>query len=460
MTLNLFSQNLLLVFALIFAGGVVYAVMAPWIKHLQTPPPKKRKKNAPPRPSFFRTKRPWLVLSGSIALAGVLQLFANWLFTGEQLPSIFFMSMPLALAVGSLVWVWPTRRWHDRVVGGSLVVIGLLFGVLLVNNYYHYYPSLSAAFGLTPRKEITFAKNQITSVRYSRAKPGNQIVSIEQSIQSLSALPPQGQVYALNIPGTVSGFKTRNAWLYAPPVSFTPEKINLPVLVLLAGNPGGPQDWLNGGEATQTLNAFAAQHHGVTPLVVIVDNQGSQFNDTECVDSSRGQAETYLTVDVPTFIKSHFDVSSDPSHWAIGGLSDGGMCGLMLTLAHPSIYHFFLDLGGSTGPSVGSDQQTIAALFAGSKQAWQAHEPLYLLQHENYHAAGLGGYIAVGKSDSLPIVNDAQTIYHNASAAGLDVAYETTDGRHTFAVWAEQFRDSLPWLSYHLGATACVSQCY
>ena len=67
-----------------------------------------------------------------------------------------------------------------------------------------------------------------------------------------------------------------------PPIAFSPEKVNLPVIVLLAGAPGGPNDWLNGGGAGQTLNAFAAEHHGIAPIVAMVDDLGSQLNDTEC----------------------------------------------------------------------------------------------------------------------------------------------------------------------------------
>jgi S-formylglutathione hydrolase FrmB len=370
------------------------------------------------------------------------------------------MALPLGVAISTIIWSWAfAKRWFDRTFVVALVLGSLLFGVATLNDYYHYYPTLADAFGKTPAQRIGGRADQ-TVVRYSTNTAAAQATSLEQSVQNIGTLPASGEVYKLSVPATASHFAARSGWLYVPPIAFSPEKVDLPVIVLLAGEPGSPNDWLNGGGAKQTLNAFAAEHHGVTPIVAMVDDLGSQFNDTECVDSSRGNAETYLTVDVPNYLKANFDVSASPSNWAIGGLSDGGMCGAMLALRHPNTFHYFLDLGGTSGPNVGSQIATIADLFHGSQENFDEHQPLYLLQHGSWKDSGLGGYFAVGSSDSTDIVSAVQSLYHQSAASGLDVAEETTQGRHTFAVWQQQFHDALPWLSYHLGATACTGQCY
>jgi len=453
---NLFSPNLTTVLAMVFAAVFVYLIISPWLRR-PLPPPTAKKKRPQPLPSLPIPWR-WAI---QLLLAAILgAFFVEGLviheYTSEGLPNIFWMALPGTLAVAALRWSWATR-WYNRVLAGLLIVCGVLFGVLSVNNYYHYYPTLASA--LHSGQYASSGGGNQTVVRYSASKTGQQS-SLEQSLQQLDSSSTKGKVLSIDVPNTASHFKARHGWLYVPAAAFSPEKSNLPVIVMLAGWPGGPNDWLNAGGASQTLDAFAAQHHGVAPIVAFIDNNGSQNNDTECVDSPRGNVETYLTTDVPTYLKANFDVSSNPANWAIGGLSDGGTCGIMLALRHPDVYHGFLDLGGDIGPASGNQLTTIKDLFNGLATAWQEHQPLYLLQqHNTFKELHMFGYFAVGSSDTSRTMGAVQTLYHQSTAAGLTVAYETTPGHHAFDVWKQQFQDALPWLSYQLGATACVTQC-
>lgn len=151
------------------------------------------------------------------------------------------------------------------------------------------------------------------------------------------------------IPGTKSGFNARSAQLYLPPAWFAKPRPKLGVVVLLAGTPGTPEDWTHGGGADVTSDAYAAKHRGRTPVLVMADQNGSVTGDTECV----GVSETYLTQDVPAFAMKRFSLSADPQAWAIGGLSEGGMCGLMVAVRNPEIYPTFIDYSGLLGPRSG-----------------------------------------------------------------------------------------------------------
>ena len=53
---------------------------------------------------------------------------------------------------------------------------------------------------------------------------------------------------------------------------------------------------------------------------------GSFLSDTECVDGPRGNAETYLTVDVPRFAAARLGAERRPATWGIAGFSEGGTC--------------------------------------------------------------------------------------------------------------------------------------
>ena len=108
---------------------------------------------------------------------------------------------------------------------------------------------------------------------------------------------------------SVSGFSAREAYIYLAPAYQTAPRPSLPVLVLFSGQPGGPADWLTGGQLRSQLDRFAEAHHGVAPVTVVVDPNGSANANTMCMDSHIAPADTYLSKDVPAWITSTLDVS-------------------------------------------------------------------------------------------------------------------------------------------------------
>ena len=121
----------------------------------------------------------------------------------------------------------------------------------------------------------------------------------------------------MNIPSTHSGFAAREAHVYLPPAWLTMDAPRLPALLLLPGVPGGPTAWTHEGEADQIADDFASRHDGLAPIIVMPDATGSEDADSECVNSSRvGNAETYLTVDVPAYVRAAF---SRVRTWIAGG---------------------------------------------------------------------------------------------------------------------------------------------
>lgn len=341
-----------------------------------------------------------------------------------------------------------------------LIVSSMLFGLSLVNRYYRYYPTLGSVFGKVSVSALGKLPRRSTKPnKIGQARP--PLATIQGSLESLHHATT-GRVFSVDIPGKVSGFNARSAWIYEPPIALNNTNVALPVLVLLPGEPGTTSDWLNAAGAADTANAFAATHDGITPLIVMVDDNGSVLNDTECVDSQWGNVETYLTKDVPNFVKHNFLVSDNASQWAIGGLSMGGTCSIMLALDHPDTYHYFLDFSGELGPEIGTKDYTVANLFHNSESAWADHQPSLLLKKHDAKVRykGMGGFFADGNGDTA-IVSDANNeLYTLAKNDDLDVVSESPDGQHTFALWKQAFSDALPWLSNRLGATTCQNSCH
>jgi S-formylglutathione hydrolase FrmB len=222
---------------------------------------------------------------------------------------------------------------------------------------------------------------------------------------------------------------------------------------MLHGTPGDPDNWTEGGAAPTTADAWAAQHDGVAPVLVMPDINGSLTGDTECVDSPRGAVETYLTVDIPAAVQQTFGTLPPGRGWAVAGLSEGGSCAIMLALRHPDMFVAFGDFGGLAGPRAGDTNadtaSTVAQLFGGSQAQFAAHEPASLLAGRRF--PGLGGWFQVGTGDAEPLAA-AQQLAPLASAAGIDTCLVLMPGQgHTFDVWSAAFRDSLPWLAARLG---------
>lgn len=83
-----------------------------------------------------------------------------------------------------------------------------------------------------------------------------------------------GRLVDVDVPGTVSHFAARSATVYVP-ASYDAGASDLPVLVLLTGQPGHVVDWIEGGRLAQTMDDFAARHGGAAPIVVVADGLGT-----------------------------------------------------------------------------------------------------------------------------------------------------------------------------------------
>ena len=342
-------------------------------------------------------------------------------------------ALALVVAVGALL---RTRLGRIGRPGKALVValstVLLLVGAGAgVNAHFDYFRTLGDVLGMPPSDEVELA---VLLARKHR--------------------PSRGVVTTLTLPGRTSGFPTRPATVYVPPVWFARPRPQLPVVMLLHGTPGTPQDWLGGGQAAATADAYAATHDGWAPIIVMPDVNGTVNADSECVDSPAGRVETYLSQDVPRFIREVFHAAPPGRSWAVAGLSEGGSCSLMLALRHPDLFPTFGDYAGLAGPRAGETNadtaSTVADLFAGSPAALAAHEPAAILAGRRFPQ--LGGWFEVGDADPEPLAA-ATTLVPAARRAGVRTCDVVVPGGvHTFALFSQAFADSLPWMAGRVGA--------
>jgi enterochelin esterase-like enzyme len=375
----------------------------------------------------------------------------------------FLLGLGLVTAVVFVASWLPVRRWWMRWGIRALgVVLTTAMAASAVNARYAYLPTLAAALGRSATDQISSARLHALELAAGQ-KTGDAGRSIGGRLAaSLGSLDPhleQGVAMAFKIPATMSHFHARTAEVYLPPAYFEPPYPRLPVIELLHGSPGSPVDWTRGGFADVTADEYASEHHGFAPILVLPDVNGAWTADSECVDGRRGNAQTYLTVDVRNAVIARFHARRDARGWAIAGLSEGAYCAVQIGLRHPTLYGAIGDFSGETGPSVGGGVRGLQRLFRGTRaQALRqaaSYNPAQILRRWN----GLVRppiWFEVGTDDNTaPAMVQLDLL---ARAHGFETRFVAQPAStHTFGSWREAFHDALPWFASLLGIPALAS---
>jgi len=335
------------------------------------------------------------------------------------------------------------RRWWRPLLSVVLAAVVVVSSAELINVQFGQYPTLRDALGLPQPNQVAL-RSVVEKRAVVRPAPGDPLSDVWRAPPGM---PAKGVVSPVTIPGTISQFAARPGWIYLPPAYLATPRAELPVLVLVNGQPGNTDNWLGGGDLATRLDAFAAQHDGLAPVVVIPDDLTRVTLNPMCLDSRLGNAFTYLTEDVPNWIANHLQVDLNPKSWAFGGFSNGGTCALQLAVTAPHRYPTFLDLGGDDRPSTGTVTQTVSAAFGGDAARFHRVNPLDILARQRF--PGVAGQFAIGLDD--PYRPATERAYQASRAAGMDVRLHESPGGHSWTVWGPAFTTALPWLAQRQG---------
>jgi S-formylglutathione hydrolase FrmB len=406
-----------------------------------------------------RSRRWWtrtvpLLAAGSALLLAVTNIaLLIWRPFPDPLPlRILFWAgvgvLAVALATTHLRARDRPARGHHRAIAVLLAALLVLtLAAMKINAFYGYRPTLGATLGVTSDRETDFSA--LAGSRPTVEQPAH--VPLAQLWRPPANLTSQGRLAWVTITGQRSGFRARPAAVFVPPAYLASPRPLLPVLVLIAGQPGGPKDWLVAGRLTTVINTFAAAHGGLAPIVVVPDATGSELGNPMCLDSNLAHAETYLAEDVPNWIRANLQVDTDPRHWIIGGFSYGGTCALQLAVRRPATYPTFLDISGQQEPTLGNHQRTVRTAYAGDETKFQDVNPLSILAHSRF--TDTMGVLAVGATDST-YGPQAQRVAAAAAQAGIGVHLLTRPGSHSWVVATDALQTALPMLATHVNLIA------
>lgn len=405
-----------------------------------------------------RSWRWWLFAALAAAAAAVLSALAGWAVIHvwyvwpEDLPTDVLVwagigLWGLFLAIGAVVLGAVTvhgrgRRWLGAPVAGALVIV---LAALQINAYFGELTTIGDLLSGPPVVAAGIPK--------FLAKPGRsdpfRADAVAQAWRPPAGMAKNGELRQVAIPGKVSGFHARKAIIYFPPAYLLRHRPALPVLVLVSGQPGGPSDWLSAAHLPQTLDAFAAAHHGLAPVVVMPDPNGTDAGNTMCMNSRIARADTYLAVDVPRWITSTLAVDGNTRHWAVAGFSYGGTCAVQMATRHPQLYPTFAAMSPEREPALtASRQRTIGLAFGGNTAAFNAQVPLTLLATHRY--PGVRGWFSAGESDPA-YTGNVRVLHAAAQKAGMHTTAVTVPGGHSWIMVTATLPMVLNFLARPLG---------
>ena len=401
-----------------------------------------------------RPVRRWSIAFAGAAVAGIGIGFALAWYLGDvrnefgitlTLMTRAWFAVGVAGVVVAVVSLWRARRWRIP-VGIATVVLFALLGAVGVNATVGEFPTVGDALGVDAVRPLTL------STRPTPA-PTRSTGPLWKSWHAPANLVKSGTVGTVVIPARVSHFAARLAVVYLPPAALAKNAPRLPVLIFLGGQPGSPQTVLSAGQLPEIVDAFANAHDGLAPIVVIPDQLGTSNSNPMCLDSSLGNVATYLTVDVPHWIRTHLAVLSGRDDWAIAGFSEGGTCSIQLGTKYRALFGSILDISGQAAPRNGTVAHTIKVGFGGSTARYDAGTATSLLAAGSPFASILGIFV-VGQNDAK---YGPQTALVVRAARAAHMRVQSFVSRGTAHDWyTEQYglRIGLPLLAQQWGLAA------
>ncbi|MFD0572113.1 alpha/beta hydrolase-fold protein [Kitasatospora gansuensis] len=400
--------------------------------------------------AYSRSKHWWTRrLPCAVVLAAALTVLLRFVVDdwwvpfpdGLPRPTLFWIGVAvLGLCLAALRM--PPLRWRGRALAALAAALVVLMASSEINRQFDQYPTLRVLLAPWIGKTDALTTGQVTPVHVPEGK------TLAEVWHAPAGLPAKGTVSTTPIPGVKSGFNTMDAYVYLPPAYQADPRPLLPVLVLLTGQPGSPVDWIGTGQVPEQLDAFAAAHQGLAPIVLVVAQNGSQWGNSLCMNSKIAQAQTYLAEDVPDWAHSHLQTATGRKSLAIGGLSQGGTCSIQLAVNAPEVYGTFLDISGQEEPTLGSRQETVQKAFGGDQAAFEAVDPLHVMARKKFPDTAAAFVVGDGDGEYGP---QQRKVYQAAQAAGMQAHFQTVPGGHDWNTFRAGLGVNIPWLAQQAG---------
>ncbi|MFB2554133.1 alpha/beta hydrolase-fold protein [Herbiconiux liangxiaofengii] len=377
----------------------------------------------PPRIRWVLTAVIALLVGAGIALVvlvvvGALNVFGVPL-TVQTKAWVVATFAAIALALVNL----RRSRWWRKTVAVLGVVLFALAGTLGINAYFGLNPTVAALLGITVEHPIDLNKPTSTPSPTGTGVP-DAAGPLYETWTPPADMPATGKQGTQVIPATASGFSSRPAGIYLPPAAQVADPPDLPLVILMMGQPGNPDTQY----IATVLDEYAAAHQGLAPIVIVADQLGDPDRDPVCADTAAlGNAETFITQDVVSWARANLRILQDPAHWTIAGYSNGGGCAFKYGAKYPELFGNVLDISGEEYPGSEQPSSVVQNLFGGDAAAFEAQKPESILTSRAHAYSDTVAIFTVGENDPT-FIPEAEGASKAAAAAGWKTTYFVVPG--------------------------------
>ena len=342
-----------------------------------------------------------------------------------------------------------------RVLAACLAFVpAMAFGVLAVNKYYGYYQTWGSMVADLTQQNAS-AASQVPEVEFAA---DSRAGTLDGSRAHLTLAQRQGYLVRLTVTGQRSHI-TRAVYVYLPPQYFQPayRAYRFPVIELIHGQPGEPQDWISVVGVTRAFGRLLADKRAQPAVLVMPDANGGARISLQCLNQVGGPQDlTYLAVDLPGQVARTLRVRRPGPGWGVAGYSEGGFCAANMALRFPRRYGSAGVLSGYFAPfdnRLAGTGRPVSP-FGGDDRLREQNTPLDELRMLPAATVIPRFWLAAGGADGQAVA-DAEGFWPELLPRQPEVPLTLTPGGgHTMTTWRAELPSMLSWMTPRLARAA------
>ena len=370
----------------------------------------------------------------------------------------------LIVAFGALLfWVAVAKQVVFRVFAACLAFIpAMAFGVAAVNKYYDYYQTWGAMIS-----DLNGGAANIPGASEGGFKTSRELQQYLNRSPDAAEFAEVGQTIDTTVTGPTTHIK-RNVLVWLPPQYFQAHYAHyrFPVIELLHGSPGNPEQWIDALDVVDIYLGLLADHAAQPAVLVMPDTDGGLKYALQCLNNPGGiQDMTFVAKEVPEKIYQLVRVQPPGKAWGVAGYSEGGYCAANIALNEPGSYGYAGVISGYFYPLASQIPQGGKPGGKPVREYVFSHDPAAALRNTpNDYVTHISPgvevplfWLGAGIDDK----GDVLAMYKFASLASIHQTGIPVNvipgGGHTGAVWRAALTPMLDWMTPQLTQQATLA---